>query len=65
MRALWKYFVTSLYKRKVRLGKKCGITQDEDRYSVKMQQGVGTAIYTKQLVKADYAQTSNECLRIR
>jgi len=53
MRALGKYFVTSLYKRKVRLGKKCGITQDEDRYSVEMQQGVGTATSTKLLVRTD------------
>jgi hypothetical protein len=35
MRALGKYFVSSLYKRKVRLGKKCDINQDEDRYSAK------------------------------
>jgi hypothetical protein len=53
MRAQGKYLVTSLYKRKVRLGKKCGINQDEDRYAVKMQQGVGTAISTELLVRTD------------
>jgi hypothetical protein len=54
MRALGKYFVTSLHKRKVRLWKKCGINQDEDRYSGKMQQGeCTTATSTKILVKTD------------
>lgn len=53
MMALGEYVVTSLYKRKVRMGKKCRIKQDEDRYSGKMQQGVYTATSTKLLVRTN------------
>ena len=54
MRALGKYFVTSLYKRTVRLKKKCVINQEEDRHSVKMQQVVGTATSAKLLARTDF-----------
>jgi hypothetical protein len=51
MNALGKYFVTSLYKQKVRLWKERGIDQDQDRYSGKTQQGAVTS--AKPLVRTN------------